>query len=50
MLYFTEFLFQLLDILHIHILHNYHGKGAHTKLIHQNILTFYCLKGIRKVT
>ena len=50
MLYFAELLFQLLDILHIHILHNYHGKGAHAKLIYQNILTFYCLKGIRQVT
>ena len=50
MLYFAELLFQLLDILHIHVFYNYHGKGAHTKLINQNILTLYCLKGIRQVT
>ena len=40
----------LVTALHFHIFHDYHGKGAHSKLIHQNILTLYSFKGIRQVT
>ena len=50
MLYLAELILQLLDILHFHIFHDYHGKGAHSKLIHQNILPLYSFKGIRQVT
>ena len=45
-----DFLFQSSYILQFHILHHYHGKGSHPKLIYHNVLSINCLKGIRQIT
>ena len=49
MFHFAEFLFQLLDILHLHVFHNDHGEGTHSKFVHQDILSAYRFQCIRQI-
>jgi len=45
-----KFFFQFLNIFQIHVLDHDHGKCSHPVFIHQNILTFYCLQMLWKIT
>ena len=50
MFHLAELFFQLLCVFHLHIFHDDHGEGAHSKFVHQNILAAYGFQGVRQIT